>query len=121
MIARDGEGRVLLVRHSYGPEGWHLPGGGLQRGEDPGDAAVRELAEETGCRAEGLVLVGRLEETLSGSPHTAHLFACTTRDPPQIDGREIAEARFFTIDTLPDSLGHRTKARLGMWRARERA
>ena len=28
-------GEVLLVRHTYGPERWELPGGGVHRGEDP--------------------------------------------------------------------------------------
>lgn len=40
---------VLLARWT-GPRGpeWTLPGGGLDHGEDPRDAAVREVAEETG-------------------------------------------------------------------------
>jgi 8-oxo-dGTP diphosphatase len=38
---------VLLVRFTGGPR-WTLPGGGLDHGEDPRDAAVREVAEETG-------------------------------------------------------------------------
>jgi 8-oxo-dGTP diphosphatase len=41
------EGAVLLVRFTDSRR-WALPGGGLDHGEDPRDAAVREVAEETG-------------------------------------------------------------------------
>ncbi|MEV7286318.1 NUDIX domain-containing protein [Streptomyces sp. NPDC093252] len=46
------DGRVLLARH-VAPEGggstWTLPGGRVEQGEDPFDAVIREVAEETGC------------------------------------------------------------------------
>src|SRR5215510_9452461 len=45
IIVRDGEDRVLLVRHTYAP-GWHFPGGAVDRRETAIDAAVRELREE---------------------------------------------------------------------------
>ncbi|TDE38807.1 NUDIX domain-containing protein [Nonomuraea mesophila] len=44
------DGRILLARW-VGPAGerlWTLPGGGLDHGEDPVDAAIREVEEETG-------------------------------------------------------------------------
>ncbi|MBM2619249.1 NUDIX domain-containing protein [Actinoplanes sp. LDG1-06] len=52
-ICRDGSGRVLLARNSAlssFPGLWTLPGGGVEQGEHPDDAVVREFGEETGFR-----------------------------------------------------------------------
>jgi 8-oxo-dGTP diphosphatase len=49
-VVRRGDA-VLLARwiSPHGPL-WTLPGGGIDHGEDPRDAAVREVEEETGYR-----------------------------------------------------------------------
>ncbi|MGX1949700.1 NUDIX hydrolase [Streptomyces anulatus] len=47
------DGRVLLAL-AVGPGGertWTLPGGGVEQSEDPYDAVIREVAEETGLEA----------------------------------------------------------------------
>jgi 8-oxo-dGTP diphosphatase len=52
-LAYDG-GQVLLCRmsaESATPGRWTLPGGGIEHGEDPAHAALRELHEESGLRA----------------------------------------------------------------------
>ncbi|HEX8629186.1 MAG TPA: NUDIX domain-containing protein, partial [Catenuloplanes sp.] len=52
-LCRDDAGRVLLTHNSPRsafPSRWQLPGGGLEHGEDPAAAVVREVAEETGLR-----------------------------------------------------------------------
>lgn len=43
-------GRVLMVRRraAEGELSWQFPAGGVEPGEAPGEAAVRETAEETG-------------------------------------------------------------------------
>lgn len=46
------EDRILMVRHveDDGREYWTLPGGGIEKGETPAEAAEREVLEETGLR-----------------------------------------------------------------------
>lgn len=54
-LAHDELGRVLLVRSSLRsntPGTWYLPGGGIDHGEDPRAAVVREFMEETGLTVE---------------------------------------------------------------------
>jgi len=50
-VLRDDSGRLLLARNSGASEFpglWTLPGGGVEQGEHPDDAVIREFAEETG-------------------------------------------------------------------------
>jgi len=63
-VCRDDAGRVLLVRasprsHNHGA--WFLPGGGVEHGEHPAAAAVREVEEETGLQ----VAIERLRDVVT--------------------------------------------------------
>lgn len=49
-VIRDGDGRILLAR-SQGDDQWALIGGGMEPGEEPFDAIVREIREELGVEA----------------------------------------------------------------------
>ncbi|WP_294751003.1 NUDIX hydrolase [uncultured Ruminococcus sp.] len=76
-------GKILFVRHTYGPakERILIPGGYVKEGELPSDAVKRELFEETGVnaaaesvfavqfRAEQWIIVFRLKY-ISGEPHS---------------------------------------------------
>jgi ADP-ribose pyrophosphatase YjhB (NUDIX family) len=51
--ARGGEILLCRIASGYGEAGaWTLPGGGIEFGEAPEDAAVREIREETGLEVE---------------------------------------------------------------------
>ena len=66
---------MLLARWT-GPRGpeWTLPGGGLDFGEDPADAAVREVREETGytVRLDELLFVNSFRRVLPDAPVDFH-------------------------------------------------
>jgi 8-oxo-dGTP pyrophosphatase MutT (NUDIX family) len=55
-ILTGADGRALLVRQRYSP-GWHFPGGGVERGEPPAKAILRELEEEVGLQSSGAPLL----------------------------------------------------------------
>lgn len=112
-MAFDRAGRVLLVRHAYGRSDLYmLPGGGIGRGEQPVDAAVRELQEETGCRLQAPELVARYEASAEGRRDMVFLFRGITEDQPVADAAEVIEAAFFALDSLPPNTSPATRRRI---------
>jgi 8-oxo-dGTP pyrophosphatase MutT (NUDIX family) len=63
VVIRDGEGRIMLVRHVEGR--WQLPGGAVDPGETPAETARRECREELGVAVEPVRLLG----TYGGPEH----------------------------------------------------
>lgn len=116
VVITNSAGELLLLRHSYGPDVWALAGGGIDAGEDPRAAALREMREELGLELAVMQKVAVIEGVLSGSPHTAHLFAATIDAMPRPDNREIVAAQFFAPGALPAKLGRTTASRLALWR-----
>ncbi|MFZ4843131.1 NUDIX hydrolase [Mycetocola saprophilus] len=57
-IITDGSQILLAHWNERGHSGWTLPGGGIDPGEDPADAVIREIFEETGFHAEVTGLIG---------------------------------------------------------------
>jgi len=114
-IVRAPDGRVLLLRHRlWAPEGqWGFPSGFARRGETFQETIVREVREETGLT----VRVGRLLELRSGYRYRAEVYYEAALvggvEGLVLDGREVLEARLFTVDALPAGMPrlHRELAR----------
>jgi 8-oxo-dGTP pyrophosphatase MutT (NUDIX family) len=114
IIARDGQGRLLMVRHSYGDRQWGFPGGGIGKREEPEAAARREFAEELRCGLTELRCLGTIEESDLGATNVVHVFTGLADGEPRADGRELVEARFFARDALPRPLSRKASRRLAM-------
>ncbi len=72
-------GDVVLVRQWRQPLGaftLELPSGGVDAGEEPVEAAGRELFEETGYRAESLERLASVHTSTGRSTEVCHLFQC---------------------------------------------
>lgn len=85
-------GRELLLCHVTGQNHWDLPKGGIDLGESPLDAAIRETREESGLQLppETLLDLGRFAYT---NKKNLHLFA-TLR--PRFDLKELrCESRYL--------------------------
>ena len=114
-VVEDDDGRILLVRHTY-VKGWHFPGGGVEPNETAVEALTREVFEEAAVRlTEPPTLFGAyLNRRLNGRDHVL-LFRCPRWRAEGVfkPGMEIAEARFFGLDALPEDLSRGTRRRIG--------
>lgn len=107
LARRHGGVFVLLIQRGNEPFSgrWALPGGFVDEGERPEDAARRELAEETGLVYDGaLELVG-----VYGDPGRdprgwtiSAAYRAVLEGPAEVAGADdAAEARWFAIHDLP--------------------
>jgi len=72
------KGGVVLRRTRDGH--WIFPKGHIERGESPQEAAVREVAEETGLRAEVVREAGQVSYRLGGRNYLVYLFLMRARE-----------------------------------------
>ena len=112
VVPVTGDGRVVLVRQWRQPVGGftlELPGGGVEVGEDPGEAVRRELREEAGYEARDLVHLFSLHTSPGRSTEVCHLFRCRAERLPQ--GPEPEPTEFVSVVEMPLSEARERAAR----------
>jgi ADP-ribose pyrophosphatase YjhB (NUDIX family) len=113
MLLND-KGELLLIRNSYGnSQVFVLPGGGIRPFEAPAAAAMREVREEVGVEVERLMPLSVHQSRAEGKRDTIHMFIAYTAAAPKPDGVEVAEACFFPLDALPQTVSAATLRRIG--------
>lgn len=112
-VIERSDGALLLVRHAYRRR-WGVPGGLLNRGEEPETAARREALEEVGVEIE---TIGEPAVVVDPGPrrvdviYRARLVNGLDPDAVRPTSVEILEARWFPADELPE-LQHETAGAL---------
>lgn len=97
----DGD-HVLLVRHTYGPRTWDLPGGSVKSKEAPAQTARREMQEELGIDVDSWRRLGQIEVAIDHRHDVVHCFLTEVHAPElALDLGELSDARWFDRGELP--------------------
>jgi 8-oxo-dGTP diphosphatase len=97
------DGRWLMIRNTYGRAHWTFPGGGIDAGETPEHAAIREVEEEVGITLATVEPIGDYFSDREYKRDTVFCFRATFDGPDVvIDPAEIAESAWVDPSALPD-------------------
>jgi 8-oxo-dGTP diphosphatase len=100
-VLTDGNS-VLLVRHTYGPRHWDLPGGSIKHGEAAENTARREMKEELGVAIEDWALIGRFSLHIDHREDRLHCFHAELNGQAiALDFGELQTAQWFSFNDLP--------------------
>ena len=95
-------GKIIMVRRSFGSDKWVFPGGVIKVGESPNNAVRREIKEDLGIVLEELHDLGDFTQSIY---HRRETIRCFTSVGPfntvGPDKEKIKEIRWFEVAHLP--------------------
>lgn len=99
------EGKIALVRqyrYAYAKEIYEIPAGKLEKGEDAQIAAMRELEEETGYRAQKLVHLQDIYPSPGYTDEIVHIYFCDSADfiGQNPDADEFLDCVYLPVDQV---------------------
>lgn len=98
MVAEDADGKIIMIRQwrpGAEEEILELPAGGINAGEEPICAAIRELREETGAlcdEAEPLIMI---QPSPAYNDEKVHMFYCRVTGCAEL---ELDENEYVTVE-----------------------
>jgi ADP-ribose pyrophosphatase len=131
VIPLTADDEVVLIeqyRHGTGEITLEIPGGMVDAGETPRDAAARELLEETGYAPREILKLGRTRPNPAIQNNWIHTFLArdvSFRQAPAFDGTEHTAVRLVPLAEVPRLIGDGTIShalvvvafhRLALWR-----
>lgn len=102
IIWNETKDAILLVKRQDLPV-WELPGGGIDAGESPEAAVIREALEETGLTVQTLSPIG-IYYPLCRLAALSYTFECTSYTGTLTISDESSDIAFFPVDHLPKYL-----------------
>ncbi len=104
--------QILLVKHTYTP-GWYTIGGGVDAGESGLQALARELKEEVGINLlESPSILGFYYNRNEKRDDYIIVYVCKKFEKEAAVSKEILEARWFPLNSLPHDISPATQRRI---------
>ena len=120
VVLNDNKQRILLVRRSVEPGigQWCLPGGFIEMGETPNQAAIRELQEEIGITVNALELldIGTHLNGYYGDVLIIGFEAGVSVEQSLTPGDDVSEAVWFPLDERPRMIFRIHEEFVSKWR-----
>lgn len=110
VIPVTARGEVVMIRqfrHGAKETTLEIPGGVVEAGEEPAAAAMRELREETGYVAEGLVPLGSVRPNPAIQDNLCHFFlapGAELRAAVEWDATEEIEVELVALERIPEMI-----------------
>ena len=98
------DGKVLLVKNFIARDTWRLPGGGIEKNEQPMEASVREIREELGLviDPEKLKFVDSSKMRTDSLGYDYTVYAYLLSEYPVVTKAKLEITQWQMFDTLPD-------------------
>lgn len=106
VIAIDSDGMVFMVRQyrfGAGVETLEIPAGKLEKGENPYEAGMRELREETGYKTDKLTSLGDFLPTPAYCSEKIYLYMANNLE---YCGQDLDDDEFLSVEKYPLDVLH---------------
>lgn len=100
-LVTNSKKEILLLDHVLRPkDGWGMPGGFMNYGEQPEQTVSREIMEEVGLELKNIKML----RVRTISRHIEILFSAEAEGEPAVMSREIKSADWFALDKIPTEI-----------------